>query len=68
MAQESVQQVLDRAIKDENGPAGLVFASIDKTGKVLASAASGVRSVDKPDDKVSAWPLEDVKGRLIGSR
>ena len=54
MAQESVQQVLDRAINSENGPAGLVFASIDKTGKVLASAASGVRSVDKPDDKVSA--------------
>ena len=62
MAQESVQQVLDIAINSENGPAGLVFASIDKTGKVLASAASGVRSVDKPDDKVSAWSLWNVEG------
>jgi len=51
-AQDNVQKILDKAVNEKEGPAGLVFASIDKTGKMLACASAGVQSLDKPNEPV----------------
>lgn len=56
-AQEAVQKILDKAVKDD-GPAGIVFASIDKTGKMLACASAGVRSLHENSEPVS--DLRDI--------
>lgn len=48
----SVQQVLDAATTSDKVP-GIVFGMMDKNGKWLAKAASGVASLDKPDEKMA---------------
>ena len=50
--QEQVQQTLDAATSAKNGVPGIVFGMMDKNGKWLAKAASGVLSLDKPDGKM----------------
>ena len=51
-AQSNVQKSLDKAVNAKDGPAGLVFASIDRKGNVLAAAAAGLKSLDNKDDPV----------------
>ena len=36
-----VQKVLDESTSAEDGPVGMVFGAIDKSGNVLVKAASG---------------------------
>lgn len=51
-AQSNVQKSLDKAVNAKDGPAGLVFASIDRKGNVLAAAAAGLKSLDNKNDPV----------------
>ena len=49
-AQSSVKATLDSLVSDTNdGIPGIVFASVDKTGSIIASHASGQRGLDSKE-------------------
>lgn len=51
--QEQVQKILDEACSEENGVPGLVFGMMDRKGNYLAKAASGVRGLNRKDEKMT---------------
>jgi hypothetical protein len=48
--EEEVRQVLEATVTAENGPVGLVYGAMDKTGKVLVKEAFGKKVLDSADD------------------
>jgi methyl acetate hydrolase len=43
--QNAVQNILSTAVDAPDGPAGLVFAAIDKSGRLLINEAAGRKSL-----------------------
>lgn len=53
VAQDEVQRILDAACAEPHDVPGAVFLSMDRSGTYLARVTSGVRGLNKPDQKMS---------------
>lgn len=45
--QAKVDAILHAVVSAENGPAGIVFGAIDRSGKMLVQSAAGVKELGK---------------------
>jgi hypothetical protein len=64
--EQSVQAILNNVVSSPQGAVGLVFAAIDKNGRILVNEAAGLKSLAKGDKVKLAYVAspQDVPSRL----